>query len=305
MNSTTPIVVVTEERRRRRGLTWVAAGAAVALLAAGGSTYALWKDGEEFAGGKITTGNLDIAKVGDTTFWDMSADRADATDVIPGTGAGTCAAAGAGSGAGSVAPSGGEDPVAAGKSGVCAHAIANATTWRMVPEDVVGIAMTADVTLEGDNLVATLSLDRSAVTGTPTEPGEAPPQTGEDPVTASTDPEFTYTYQVYRAGEPLLDNPAPLPESASAPLLTLSATVDGQNHGKDDADTAAKTPVYPMPSNKTAEKFTVLVMAAFDANEQDRVGAVDGFEKATLVLEQVRTGGVGQFVAKPGQPAQP
>ncbi|QIM15204.1 hypothetical protein G7067_00295 [Leucobacter insecticola] len=77
------IVVVTEEKRRRKGLIWVAAGAAALL--AGGSTFALWSANDVFSGGTITAGDLNITTKNDTTFWDVSGDRADATETVGNT----------------------------------------------------------------------------------------------------------------------------------------------------------------------------------------------------------------------------
>jgi len=126
----TPNVVLIEEKKRRKGLLWVAGGAAALLL--GGSTFALWSASDTFSGGTITAGDLNIAKTADTTFWDVSADRADATTTVTGT-----------------------DGTQKG------HSLdpANASTWRIVPGDKVAASFSSDVTLEGDNLVGKLSLD--------------------------------------------------------------------------------------------------------------------------------------------------
>jgi alternate signal-mediated exported protein len=128
--NTTPDVLVIEEKKRRKGLIWVAGGAAALLL--GGSTFALWSASDTFSGGTITAGDLDIAKTADTTFWDVSADRADATATVTGT-----------------------DGTQKG------HALdpADASSWRIVPGDKVAASFSSDVTLEGDNLVGKLSLD--------------------------------------------------------------------------------------------------------------------------------------------------
>lgn len=125
-NLKTPVIVVTEEKRRRRGLWWIAAGSAALLL--GGSTFALWSANDTFAGGTITAGDLAVNAVTDTTFWDVTAGRTDATETLPGT-----------------------DGERLG------HAI-QIDDWRMVPGDTVAANLAAAVTLEGDNMVGRLSL---------------------------------------------------------------------------------------------------------------------------------------------------
>ena len=79
MSTETPqIIVITEEKKKRRGALLLVAGGAAALLA-GGSTFALWTATDGFTGGEITAGDLNVVKTADTTFWDVSADRDDAT----------------------------------------------------------------------------------------------------------------------------------------------------------------------------------------------------------------------------------
>lgn len=125
-NTPAPVVVVTEDKKRRKGLVWVAGGAALLL---GGSTFALWSASDSFAGGSVTAGDLNLVAIEDTTFWDVSADRADATEVVTGTD--------------------GSQP---------GHAIEDSGTWRIVPGDKVAAAFSAEATLEGDNLVGQLTL---------------------------------------------------------------------------------------------------------------------------------------------------
>ncbi len=267
-NTTAPVVVVTEEKQRRKGLIWVAGGAALLL---GGSTFALWSASDSFAGGTITAGDLNLVKAEDTTFWDASTDRADATATITGTD--------------------GSQP---------AHPLdpADASTWRMVPGDKVAAAFSADVTLEGDNLVGLLSLDGleaidSGITG------------------------MSYSYEVYQAGE-LVVTETELPTVAGAPLLYLSAPATGQDSGAEDAtatgpvagDAAAAT-VYSM--TETTEDFTVVIYGMFftDGDGDFRYGGedvdttvtgrtdvalADTLAELTLSLEQVRDAGA-QFGA--------
>lgn len=128
MTNNDQIIVVTEEKRRRRGAIWVAAGAAALLM--GGSTFALWSASDTFSGGTITAGDLNIAQLQDTSFWDVSNDRADATAVVGST-----------------------DGSQKG------HLIADIDTWRIAPGDKLAASFETTVTLEGDNLVARVGLD--------------------------------------------------------------------------------------------------------------------------------------------------
>jgi alternate signal-mediated exported protein len=258
-SSTTPIIVVTEENRRRTGLIWVAGGAALLL---GGSTFALWSATDVFTGGTITAGDLDLVQAADTTFWDVSSDRRDASATVTGTD--------------------GTQP---------GHAISpvDASTWRMVPGDKVSASFSADVTLEGDNLVGLLSLDGleavdSGITG------------------------VSYSYEVYQAGEIVVEETA-LPTVAGAPLLYLSAPGTGQDSGAEDATAtgpdggAAATTVFPM--DLETEDLTVVVYGSFfvdgdgdfrytaegvDSTATDRtdVTASDTLADLTLSIEQVR-----------------
>lgn len=262
-NTTAPVIVVTEEKKRRKGLLWVAGGAALLL---GGSTFALWSATDTFGGGTITAGDLNLVKAEDTTFWDASSDRLDATATITGTD--------------------GSQP---------AHPLApaDASTWRMVPGDKVAAAFSADVTLEGDNLVGLLTLDGleaidSGITG------------------------MSYSYEVYQAGELVVSETA-LPTVAGAPLLYLSAPGTGQDAGLEDATAdgpvaggEAATTVYGMTEN--TEDFTVVIYGMFfvdgdgdfqytgedaDSTVIDRVDvtASDVLAELTLSLEQVRDTG--------------
>lgn len=237
-NTTTPVVVVTEEKKRRTGLMWIAGGAALLL---GGSTFALWSATDGFSGGTITSGNLNLVQGADTTFWDVSADRLDATEIVPGTD--------------------GSQP---------GHALdpSDASTWRIVPGDKVAATFSADVTLEGDNLVGKLTLDGLG--------GQALSNTG-----------MTYTYEVYKAGQ-LIGVEAPLPTVDDAGLVYLSAPGTGQDNGMEDAD---GTTVLPMID--ITEDFTVVIYGEFDANTEarDQANVVDALDDMVLRLEQVRDTG--------------
>lgn len=124
-HSNTPVIIVTEEQKRRKGLLWLAGITAGAVALVGGGTFALWSASDTFDGGQITAGDLNIEITSDG-FFDISEDRTDKDDVLPGT----------------------EVP---------AHAI-DPEDWRIVPGDTVALAVEAEITLVGDNLVAELIL---------------------------------------------------------------------------------------------------------------------------------------------------
>lgn len=253
MTTSTPrIVVVTEERKKRRGVLLLA-GATVALLA-GGSTFALWSAQDTFTGGSITAGDLNLVQSADTTFWDVSADRKDATVTVVGT-----------------------------DGSQLGHALtpADASTWRIVPGDKVAASFSADVTLEGDNLVARLAID------------------GLD-ANALVNTGMSYSYEVYQAGA-LVSAERALPVAADASLLYLSAPTVGQADGLEDADG-----VTVLPMAATTEDITVVVYGSFftdldgdftyspgDETVADRaeVSVVDTLAGLTLTLHQVRDTG--------------
>jgi alternate signal-mediated exported protein len=267
-NTPAPVIVMTEEKKRRKGLVWVAGGAALLL---GGSTFALWSASDTFAGGTITAGDLNLVQTADTTFWDVSADRIDATATVLGTD--------------------GSQP---------AHALTptDASTWRMVPGDKVAAAFSADVTLEGDNLVGLLSLD------------------GLDDITSGITG-MSYSYEVYQDGDLVVQETA-LPTAANAPLLYLSAPATGQEGGAEDANASgavvggtAATTVFSM-TEKT-EDFTVVIYGSFfvdgdgdftysdetldsTVTERTDVSLSDTLAELTLSLQQARDTGA-QFTS--------
>lgn len=122
------ILVGTEHRQRRRGLMWVAAGAAALL--AGGTTFALWSASDTFSGGTITAGDLNIVELEDTSFWDVSNDRKDATETVGAT-----------------------------DGSQLGHKVDDVNTWRIAPGDKLAASFEATATLDGDNLVARVGID--------------------------------------------------------------------------------------------------------------------------------------------------
>lgn len=271
-----PVMVVTEAPRHRAGALWAAIAAGA--LVVGGGTFALWSAQDTFEGGTITAGDLNLVLAQDTEFYDVSADRSDvAADVV------------------------------AGAPDIRGHLITTIDSWRIVPGDKVAAAFSADVTLEGDNLIAELVADGFAVTDDGFEGRAAveedlvtdPPVAGVEGV----DPTLTWTYAIYQQDEVLVSERA-LP-TADGRLLYLAAPEsadDGQLQGAADADGVL---VHVMED--IDEDFTIVVFAEFDSKTPDRVdiSAEAVLNSITVHLNQVRTVGVGLFVTTPAPDPEP
>ncbi|MCL1899205.1 MAG: SipW-dependent-type signal peptide-containing protein, partial [Promicromonosporaceae bacterium] len=134
-----------EERRRRKGLAWLAGSTAALLALVGGGTFALWSASDDFTGGTIIAGDLNIV-LDDESWWDTSPDRTDGDTRVPGA----------------PAP-GAEIRLPAGMVPVqdlfTGHEVTDLNQWRMVPGDTVLRVINTTVTLSGDNLIAGLYLD--------------------------------------------------------------------------------------------------------------------------------------------------
>ena len=195
------------ERRSRRGLLLIAAAMATVLI--GGSTFAVWSANTLFTGGTITAGNLNITRATDTTFWDVSPDRTDETTKLPGTD---------------------------GATPVLGHTI-DPSTWLMVPGDKVAANFESTITLQGDNLVAKLSVAGFAnITNGITS--------------------MTWSYEIYK-GDELLVAETTVPSDGS--LLYLASPEAA-------ADAVSKV-VYAMGANP--ESLTIILYGTFDPTAGD------------------------------------
>jgi len=121
--------------RRRNAVIAAIAGAA---LLVGGSTYALWSASATLTGGTITAGDLNIT-AGTYNAWDVSADRTDSSDAVIPQGTSTAL------------------------DGLTGHTI-TLKDWKMVPGDEVAMVFPYTITLEGDNLVASLEFSSEDLT---------------------------------------------------------------------------------------------------------------------------------------------
>lgn len=256
MSTTThaPVIVVTEEKKRRKGMIWLAGGAALAVAAVGGGTFALWSDSAAFDGGTITAGDLDLASTAPTAFYDVSADRTDATTTIKGT-----------------------DGTQAG------HTIDDAS-WRIVPGDKVAAAFSAGVTLEGDNLVAKLSASgmESVVDG-----GNASLTwtfevyaDGDLVVSESDLPADAKATLMYLSA-------SAVGQAAGAEDATGTFPVDGVEAAEN------VFPIDSIIPDATTVDFTVVIYGTFDADADGQTSAlsVEDLGALTLDLEQVRDTG--------------
>ena len=249
---------VVKKNKKLRAASLVAAGVVVAL-AMGGGTFALWSASDTFDGGTITSGDLNLVASSVDGWYDVSPDRSDATTLVAGKAAVPETSEGAGDGTAAV-------------DAVYGHPITDMNTWRMVPGDTVARVFAVDVTLEGDNLVAELSLTGGAA--------------GDDGTFTWGD-NLTYGYTLYK-GETKLGSGV----LADGVIATIEAPQAGQAAGQSDGLTVAMT--------STTESYTLLVTAAFDAATPDRedVSAHDALGDLSLSLDQVRTPGTGIFVER-------
>jgi len=223
----------------------VIAGLTGLALLTGGTTFALWQDQATAAGGVITNGNLDVATVTPLSWYDTSTDRTDVT-----AGANTI-------------------------SGSAGHAISDITTWRLVPGDKVEGNLGLEVALSGDNLVATLGVGSTALTGLPAG--------------------VTVTYDVYRAAQGAETTPQRVVTDAAfgaATTLRFAAPRTGQAAGN-PANTGTIV-VSKTATNGTANVW-VVVKVAFAAGTTGSTAAATMNATTTLgtitaTLSQVRTG---------------
>ena len=255
--------------KRRNAL--LAAGAAAVLLL-GGSTYALWSATSSVDGGEITAGDLDL-KADEAGYWDVSDDRADVEaievttpDVVSGSG------------------------VAITLDGVEGHEI-DPGTWRIVPGDTVLITIPYTMVLEGDNLVAKLTLNAEDLIE----------DSGFDPYFLKLAEDITYS--LYDAdGNVVADlDRKPLPTSNATALGLFQAPNTGQLDGQADAD----IPYVNPDATSTVGGGVLALFVHFEDGTEDAYGQAQ-IDTATLgagvlkfsdtialSLQQVRCGAVG------------
>lgn len=260
------IIVVTENKKRRGGVLWVAAGATALLV--GGSTFALWSATDTFTGGTITAGDLNLVQLEDTSFWDVSNDRVDATATVGAT-----------------------------DGSQLGHAIADVATWRIAPGDKLAASFEATATLAGDNLVARVGIDgletlASTITGMNYS---YEVYYGDTLLVSETALPTTADAPLLYLSAPATGQNSGLEDASNGILGSTATAVTG---------IAAQTAVFGMPS--TTADLNVVIYASFyddanadfryqatDATVADRVDVTlaDTLGELTVSLSQVRDAG--------------
>lgn len=142
-------------------------------------------------------------------------------------------------------------------------------TFRIVPGDTVEGTLPLSAALQGDNLVAELSLDRLGVTGS----GQLLSELAQHA-----------TYEVHLDGETVVEA---TPLAAAQPLRLASA---------DNSQNVAA--LHTLPAALTdAPNLEVVLSVTFDEDvaERDLVEAKAALKAFDVTLTQVRDGGVGGF----------
>jgi predicted ribosomally synthesized peptide with SipW-like signal peptide len=271
-----------------------------ALLVAGG-TWALWSDSTEAQGGAIRAGNLGIDFVGYPVAFDTSDDRSDSDTPIGALLSGALNAA---------------EPL---NSASCMDAVdgpdahtANLNyegdfPWHAVPGDEVTIAYPFAVYLEGDNMVANLTLKApsGALSGTDINVHED--------ILDSTGITVTTWAEGEAYGSPFTIDDTNFDDLFDGTGLTVARVqADSENDGDDDPEdpddpTSPNIPIVslvqvPDSGDPVVANVCVLLTVPIpDWEDTDNVRADivflrDAAEKRLqFFLEQTRTAGVGLF----------
>jgi alternate signal-mediated exported protein len=241
---------VSDSQRIRRFKAIVAGAAGIALLI-GGATYALWSADGEGDAKTVIAGHLQL-EVDDAEWFDTSADRSDRTAKTP--------------------------------DGIDAHKILNMDTWKIVPGDTARGYIPIKMALDGDNMVAKMSLSG-------TYNGIAP--TG-----------FALSYEILDAKDATA-----MTTAASGALGGLSTTYavgtfqapsanneDGQPDGN-----LPEAPTTAFPSNDDTVKpnLYAVIDVKFDKDTANvvSVDAPAALGSIKVVLEQIREPGIGNFTS--------
>ena len=268
--------------RRRNAL--LAAGAAAVLLL-GGSTYALWSAQGTADGGKIIAGDLRL-EVGATQLWDVSPDRSDAESILV-EGYTT-----------QELPLKDADGVAVtghliDRSDVPEPNYTDDPSWRIVPGDTVLLTIPVEMTLQGDNLVAKLTMG----------------VTGEKLVASNTFLDGFLTnddikWSLHDSAGTMLQGPSPLPTEDTTALGYFQAPTAGQDQGSPEADDVPFVNASDI-SQITGEAILALWITFRDGtDDQQQQDTSPNGDSSTLLelsdaiplsLTQVRCG-VGNFL---------
>jgi len=252
---------MTQQPAKRRNAAIAAVTGAILLV--GGSTYALWSASDGLAGGSITAGNLDIAALA-TNAWDVSSDRSDGTDPV--VTAETAELA--------------EDGITL--EDMTGHLIDDLANWRMVPGDTVALTFPYEVTLLGDNLVASLTMP-----GVPSLVSASDFGGGSKVVS-----DLTYEYQMFDATGASLGDRAPLGTSDFISSY-YQASNEGQSGGVVDGD-GTVIPIIDVDATNGNSAVVVFVLyvtfdsASADQGQEDTGSVLTLASSVTATLTQVR-----------------
>jgi len=248
--------------KRRNAVIAAVAGAALLL---GGSTYALWQATADLKGGTITAGQLAI-KGGDVQAWDISPDRNDIRSIIV------------------------SDDTEQALQGVKGHPIdhldGSDPSWMMVPGDTVALIFPYTITLEGDNLVAGLTIDGDF----------SQLVTGVDPIidekTGATKDSVTLSYQLFNhVGVPMTGDVAVDPNSSSIFVNYFQDNGINQEEGQ----TEQNVNIVSVGDDGTIQvTFVLYVHFDYDATglmEETLVDLSGQANSITATLQQVRCTG--------------
>ena len=259
---------MTNKSTKRRNAV-IAAVAGAALLV-GGSTYALWQATADLKGGTITSGQLAI-KGDDMQAWDISQDRVDTRSVH-------------------VSEDTEQSLQGADGQPMKGHLIKYLDdpdlSWMMVPGDTVALIFPYTITLQGDNLVAGLTID-----------GEfSKLVTGIDPIideeTGATKDSVTLSYQLFdHVGVPMTGEVAVAPNSSS--IFVKYFQDNGIN--QEDGETEPNTNIVSVGDDGTIQvTFILYVHFDYDATglmKETLVDLAGQADSMTATLQQVRCTG--------------
>jgi len=223
---------------RRRNIV-VAAVAGMALLV-GGSAYSLWSATGSIQGGdEITAGNMEL-NGGESNAWDVSGDRANNTTPVETEAAGGFLAV----------------PLVDDKDPILGTLV-DLATWKIVPGDTIALTFPFQITLQGDNLAAELTM-----------PGaQNLIDKGEDTTFAGKGSNLTLEYQVFGAdGKAMGAKVTAGNQNLTVAYFETNANVIGATY---EGNMPVKT-VDPV----TGEAVVTLVLyITFDKTVTDRIDA--------------------------------
>jgi alternate signal-mediated exported protein len=273
-----------ENTRKQRRFTGIIAGVAGIALLLGGTSFALWSQSGSMSTGNITSGNLAL-NVGTNQWYDISPDRNDEAT-----------------------------PTLAGVNG---HTITTIGDYRIVPKDVLLDQDPVSIALQGDNMVAQLSIGlSSAYTANPDLAGLSfqyavvALKSATDIDTSQGSSGFVVPWTDYT---PSTSDQVVGYFSAvdDGNLMNSGDTATGSNGGGSADSKATNPPTITMVNHGTATpspsvdpNYAVLLRVVFaDENNTDEVMQTQDLSDFQVKLTQIRTAGTGNFQASAWTPS--